>query len=446
MPDSYSKKSDPLNFIQRMVRWLISSKQGIVLGLAFLTLGTAFAGVRAYRRYAVPDGVFKFENSGLSDFHNGGYFPAMAFRDGVNPYSPEACEAYTLTRSSPTYSPVVFMLHLPFTYLRLEIADVVYFAWNWLLIGLLAYFSLTMSKSEFSWGAWVWIFALFVFSRCGHITLFTGYFTAQLVIGTVVAIHFAKTRPVLAGLGMMLASGKPTYIIPLILLMTCRKNYKAVAIGISFCALAAAVGIGWLVSHSSLGEVIDGVKAGQLAFDDDPTEFPVNTWTRLDAVGVVSKVMAWKPDNKVYLAMMCVLLVVPGIAIFRTAGLESNSGATGLTGMIVCLALLVTIYHHSYDSMLIAIAWVGATFFSNRVCPELRRIEHLSLSVLLGIPALNYVATMRFRDAVGVDNQSLVWNVVTSVNGVCLLLALSVVVNAAFRFSRSVRTTSSSAN
>ena len=422
--------------IARSIHWLTNTKPGIVLGLVLLLIGVSFAGVRAYRNYSVPDGSFEFSNSGMSDFHNGGYFPAMAFRDGVNPYSPEACQPYRLTRSAPTYSPIVFMLHVPFTFLPLAVADVVYFAFNLILLGLLAYFALVMSKVEFQWGPWVWILVLFVFSRAGHITLFTGYFTAQLVIGALLAVHFGKTRPALAGLGMLLASGKPTYILPLIILLLCRKNFKAVAIGVVFCGLAAAIGMGWLVSHSSVGEVIDGVKAGQVAFDGDPTEYPVNTWTRLDTVGVISKIMAWKPANKTYLALMLVLLVVPGIAIWRTTGQESNSGATGLTGMIVCLALLITIYHHSYDSLIIAIAWVAVTFFGKQACPELKASEHRMLTVLLGIPALNYLATMRVRDAIGADNQSLIWNAVTSINGICLLIGLLIVLNAAFRFAR----------
>ncbi len=427
-----------------IVRWislLVDTKQGIALGIVFLILGVVFAGSRAYLNYSTPTGIFDFDKTGLSDFHNGGYLPALAFREGVNPYSPEVCAPYKMARSTPPYSPVVFMIHLPFTYMPLAVADVVYTGFNLSLLGLLAAFSLTMSKTKFRWGPWIWIFGLFVFSRAGHISLFTGYFTAQLVVGTIVAVHFAKSRPSISGLGMLIASGKPTYILPLIILMVYRKNFKALVIGILFCSIGAAIGLGWLASHSSLGEVIDGVKAGQTAHDDDPTEHPVNTWTRLDTPGVVAKLVDWKPGNPTYLAMMLVLLIVPGIAIWKTVDHESNSGVTGLTGMILCLALLLTIYHHSYDSLLIAVAWVAVTFFGNQVCTDLNPMERRSLTVLLGIPALNYVATMRFRNAMGVDNQSLIWNVVTSVNGVCLLLSLILVVNAAFRLRRSLNVT-----
>ena len=408
-------------------------KNAWIAALIFVLLGVAFAGVRAYKRYSYPGGTFDFSKSGMSDFHNGALQPSMAFRDGVSPYSPVACEPYSMTRSAPPYSPVLFMIYTPLTYLSLHQADIVFFTINVLLVGLIAYFAFSMSHAKFAWTPWLWVLGMFIFSRPGHITLFTGYFTAQLVIGTLMACHYAKTRPFLAGAGMLLASGKPTYILPLTILMLCRRNFKAVVIGLVFCIIGGLIGVGWLASHSSLQEVIEGVRAGQKAFDDDPTEFPVNTWTRLDTIGMVSKAMAWKPGNHIYLIGMLVMMIVPGIAIYRTSRIESNTGATGISAMILCLAMLVTIYHHSYDCLLVTVMWVGVTFFGRQVCPELKPFERFALTGLLGIPALNYLATLRVREALGADNQSVVWNVVTSINGVCLLIALLILVLAAFR-------------
>lgn len=235
---------------------------------------------------------------------------------------------------------------------------------------------------------------------------------------------------------MLLASGKPTYILPLTILMICRRDFKAVAIGLVLCVVFGAIGVGWLASDSSLAKVIKGVREGQTAFNDDPNEYPVNTWTRLDTVGVVSKIMAWKPDNKTYLAAMLILLIVPGIAVWRISPSESNTGGTGLSAMIVCLALLIAIYHNSYDCLLVIAAWVGVTFFGRNVCPELKPIEQGAVAVLLAIPAVNYFSTLRFRDLFGLDNQSIQWNAITSINGVCLLLTLLILLRVAFRESR----------
>ena len=423
-PDSESAKS--------------SSKSTIlfVLALAFAMFGVGAAGARVYRDYAPVVRDFEFEKTGHFDFHNGGYLPALAFREGVNPYAAEVCELYPVTRPSATYSPSIFMIHYPFSLLPVKAADVVYFLFNAALIGLLGYWSITMSQSKFAWTPWLLIFGMLAFSRPGHMSLYTGYFTAQLVVGTVLALHFAKTKPWLAGIGMVIASGKPTYIIPLIMLLLARKNFKAAIIGVIMCAAVAGAGIGWLASSSDFSTVVEEIKSGQDAFDADENEIPVNTWTRLDSVGVIAKIIDWKPDNKTYLAFMVVLLIIPCWAIWNAAEYESNSGMTGLTGILASVAILVTIYHHSYDCLLVAIPWVGLTFFGKLVCPELKSIERWALSVLLGITAINYASTLKVRSLLSLENQSAIWNVITAVNGVCLFAALIILIVASFRLGR----------
>ena len=64
-----------------------------------------------------------------------------------------------------------------------------------------------------------------------HITLFDGYFTFELVLATFLAIHWADRRPLLAGLALMIASGKPTFLLPLGFLLLARGNYKALLWG-----------------------------------------------------------------------------------------------------------------------------------------------------------------------------------------------------------------------
>ncbi len=290
-----------------------------------------------------------------------------------------------------------------------------------------------MSKAEVGWAAWLAILGLLVVSRPGHISLYTGYFTPILVVGTVMALHFGNRNPWLAGVGMLLASGKPTYLIPLVILMLCRRNYRAVAIGGVLSVTVALGGLAWLATNSSFAEVIDGIRSTQAMHLADENEIPMNTWTRIDLVGSIAKVTAWNPGNPTYLVMMLGLLVLPGIAIWRAVGRESNSGATGLTAMIACVALLITIYHHSYDGLLLAVPWVGITFFGGRVCPELSKIHRFALTVFMGVPAINYASTLKFREAMNLGNQDLIWNVITSINGVCLLLALVLLVVAAFR-------------
>ena len=411
-------------------RWWV-----VALLLLGLVTGIAATGYRTYRQYSMPSDTFDWNNRGHSDFHNGVYFPSLAFREGVNPYSNAIVDRYLISRSSPIYSPVLFIWHAPLSVPILDEADILFFLCNTAMLGLLAWLGIRMANQRYHRGLWILLFAILVYSRPGHVTLFTGYFTVELVIGSIVALHFGSTRPFLSGLGMLLASGKPTYVLPLIVLLLCRRNYRAVAIGLVLCVAGGLIGLSWLAFFSSPMEVVAGINEGRMALHGDATEDPVNTWTRLDTVGVVSKVMGWKPNDFFYLGSMLVMLVVPGWLMFRASVNERNRGATGLTATIACLTILVSIYHHAYDSLLVVVPWIGITFFGSIDRAEMPEWARRTLAVLLAVPLVNYLSTRAFLQKAGLDPQGYVWEAITSANGACLLLALVIVLWSAWIFS-----------
>lgn len=419
------------------LRKVLTGKIGFAFAIIFAVLTISFPAYRAYSRYAAPSPTFEFSNSGMSDFHNGVYFPSKAFAQRINPYASEVCEHFPMARSSPPYSPVVFILHQPFTWLELPSADVAFFAFNLLLVAGLAWCTVHAirkllkpeSRCLLNWIgddrlAATWAFGLIMLSRPGHITLFTGYFTTQLIIGTLMSLHYSRSKPWLAGVGMLLASGKPTYIVPLLILMFFRRDFKAMVIGLMMCAVAAGAGIGWLASSSSVMSVIDGVRQGQVALHADPTEWPVNTWTRLDLMGVVSKIAHLDPSSTHALIGMLLLLAPIGVLIWRVRDHEANLESFGLTASIACLALLVSLYHHSYDALLTLPLLLALLLGGQAIFDWMRNWERVALLMLLTVPVVNYAATLRFREFFKIDNQSAAWNVVTSANGVCLVLGL----------------------
>ena len=429
-----------------LLRKFLTGKTGYVLAILFATLFTCFAGYRAYSRYAVPTPTFDFSKSGMNDFHNGAYFPSKAFANRINPYASDVCDHYPMSRSVPPYSPVVFILYHPFIWLDLPAADIAFFAFNLLLIGGLTWCTVETigrlvkpnSRCLLNWFsdnrlAAIWAFGLIMLSRPGHITMFTGYFTVQLVIGTLMSLHYSRSKPWLAGIGMLLASGKPTYIIPLAILMFFRRDFKALTIGLIMCAVVAAAGIGWLASSSSLTAVIDGVRQGQAAFDADPTELPVFIWTRLDAMGVIAKINQLNPSGIQYLVAMLIMLLPIGASIWRVCDQETNQESFGLTATITCLALLVSIYHHSYDALLVLPVWLALLMGGQPLFHWLRNWERWALFGLLTIPVVNYAATLRFRELFQIDNLSITWNVLTSLNGVCLIIALLILMVVSLR-------------
>ena len=195
-----------------LLKRTLTGRVGFALAIVFAVMTVAFPAYRAYSRYATPSTDFQFSNSGMSDFHNGAYFTSKAFAQRINPYAFEVRDHFPIARSSPPYSPVVFILYQPFTWLALPAADIAFFAFNVLLIAGLAWCTVhtirKLVKPEnqclLNWVgddrlAAIWAFGLIVLSRPGHITLFTGYFTMQLIIGTLISLHYARSKPWLAG-------------------------------------------------------------------------------------------------------------------------------------------------------------------------------------------------------------------------------------------------------
>ncbi len=412
--------------------------KGTVGTLLVLCIVLVFAtAYRTYHDYSVPSNTFDWSKRGHSDFHYGTYLPATAFRKGVNPYAPEVMEKYPVASPSRPCPPITFILHLPFTFVDMETADVIFFVYNTSLLFLLSFVAVVLGYGRFHMGWWLFVSSLLLVSRPGHISLFTGYYTLELVMGVLLALHFGKNRPWLSAVGMLLASVKPTYILPLILLMIARKNFRAVILGLALCTIAGVGGLAWLAKDSSFMEVVQGISAGQEAFHADETEFPVNTWTRVDLLGMFAKFVDWIPSDKVYLASMFVIALIPCIAIWRVAERENDSSVLGNSSMLALLTLLLSIYHHSYDCLLIAVPWIGVSFFPGRVLPGVGARTKWLLAGLLTVPMVNYASTQSARNLLGLEQSSLIWQVVTVINGVSLFLALLIVMAIVFRQAQS---------
>lgn len=375
----------------------------------------------------------------MSDFYTLFNY-SKAFRDGVNPYSTEVMqhEEYIVPRSAAPFSPFAFVSYLPLTVMPLKMASIVFFVINWLLLGVLAFCCIKMGMIRFDWGLLIWIHGFLVLSRPGHMTLFTGYFTVLVALGVVVALHFSKTdKPWLAGIGFLFASVKPTYAIPLTILMLARRDFRAAAWGVGLTSLFAIGGFFWLASHSDFASVVSGIESGQQAFHDDATEEPFNTWTRIDVAGLAAKVTKRVPGTVEYLITMVPLLVVPCVALWKIGAFEKesryDSGAGGLSALIVVLTVLLSIYHHSYDCLVMVVSMIALLLSAHRYYPEWPRLVTIGTGFLMLIPMLNYLSTRAARNALGFEQSDLTWQLITMINGLVLITALIIAIHFAFK-------------
>lgn len=395
------------------------------VAVVIFVVGVVLTGWRIQASYQTP-GPFDPTRQGYCDFHNGVYFPALAFRQGVSPYSEAYVARYPVERSIPFYSPLILALHAPLTWLPLPVAEAVYFVISLGLLLCIAYLSVAWAcrGAGFSmrWD-WFWVAACALqLTRGGQQTLFTGYFTFELILAALVAVHYGQTRPWRSVLGLVLISAKPTYVLPIAGLMLFRGNFKAVAFaGMIALALALAC-FGWLAQSQSVSEMIADIQNSQEVHRGDAYELPVNTWTRLDLLAIVAKWTHWAPGDEMHLVWMIVLLIPPALvlAVYHRRNCDTGE-VTGLSGAIVLLTSLIVVFHQVYDAMLmlpvIVALWIGC----QTPWASLSRCSQRVIAFCLLLPALNYASSLMFLDRFRIDG--IAKDVLTSLNSVGLFIA-----------------------
>ncbi|QDT09202.1 glycosyltransferase family 87 protein [Planctomycetes bacterium K23_9] len=402
-----------------------------IIGLLLIAFSVALGGYRAITKYQVP-GPFSHDNAGFCDFHNGLYFPTAALIEGISPYGEVYATTYPVDRQVPFFSPGFFAMHAPLAILPLRIAEVAYFVLIVLTALAIGFFVASMVGRYRRWDLILMITGLLLLSRGGQSTLYVGYFTMEIVLATLLAIHWAPRRPWLAALALVIVSAKPTYILPLGFLMLARGNYKALAIGAVLSLVAAGIPFAWLAAHASEGNLITGV--WEIAEDIRATqdvhmlvadEMPVNTWTRIDLPAIVAKWMQADPSQAKLVGIMFFVLALPMVVLFRRNKAGVDDGAAGLTGLLILSAFLASIYHQSYDAMVLIAPLVGILIGSPAIWRRAeghKRWKLLTIAGLIVLPLYSFYST---RILLGrADPAPVVLRVLTSVSGVSVAVLM----------------------
>jgi len=325
------------------------------LGIVAAIAGTAFRIVKQYHE----GGLYDAKHGGMADFHNGAYHSALAIRDGVSPYGNDFAKKYPVAKPNPAFSPSILALHIPIAMLPQRIADLLYFILSIVLLGWIAWLATIESipdpiRSPNLRGFLFPFLCFFILaSRGGHTTLLNGYFTPIIVLGIQLALQFCNRRPWLAGFGYFLASGKPTFAIPLLIVMFARGNYRALSIGVLLGAIGGLLPLCWLAWNLGWGELVSSITDGQKLHMADPRELPINTWTRIDLSAIAAKWSETNPSEILQVVAMIPMIAIPAWALHRRRRSGDTEGTISLSGSIALLALLVTLYHHVYDALIL---------------------------------------------------------------------------------------------
>jgi hypothetical protein len=390
---------------------------------------------------AVADDPHK-QSWAMADFRDAVYYPTVALLEGNNPYDVAAYrERYPAGHLFPLYSPFVLLLHLPFGALPLEIATSVYYLWMLAMVLALAVVTLRVCNLSPTTSRVFGLAALILLSRPGHWNLVNGNVSFQAALMSIAALHLARTHPNLAGLALGLATAKPTFGVPLGLLMLARRDYRAVAVGICV-ATAGTVAGSAILAHAAGGwtALADTIVRDYLTAPSLPgIPNVLRDWTRIDAPAVIAQLSGQVPPTWFSAMIGAACLAAAGLYLRRLP--KAGEGADGLSGAVVVLATLSSVYHLAYDAVLLFVPLVALIVRKRQPWSVLSLPHRTSLIALVSFPLLNYVAT---SEALSVfQMRGMVRAIVCASSGLAILAALAVCLTIGHRTGSAKRPTAS---
>jgi hypothetical protein len=301
----------------------------------------------------------------LRDFRDGIYYAVVALLRGDNPYDAvHYLATYPVEQAYSPYAPGFLTLHLPFALLPFEAAQVAYFISLCGLALLLAHVAWTNASGHVSMAASLVLATMLVLSRPGSWGLGLGQFALQFGIGTALALCLARRRPWLAACGCAVTLLKPTYGVPLSLLLLSIGQTRVWLLGVAIAALLSLLpGLAVLRAAGGSAALLESVRTSFASFANDPTASAASGPERIDIVGLAGYALSRNPPAALE-ALLTLSILLVGVWSFRRLVLDAGGSVAPLALVIACLTLLLCTYHQTYDLPLILVpltAWVLAT-------------------------------------------------------------------------------------
>jgi Glycosyltransferase family 87 len=411
---------------RRLPRWLLT-----------LLAVVAFAGAAAW----VTDSTWANITPGRqdvgfqTDFRDAVFYPVVAFVDGVNPYDPDAYyAAYPVGQEFPLYSPIHLVVHLPLAPFSLEDARAGYFGLNLALVLALAAVSLRLAGSR---GEWSHVFALgtlLILSGPGKMDLRTGEPTLLIVLACYLAMAARTAQRGRTAAGVAVALSKPTFGIPLAIVLLCRRRVRATLIGIGAAvAISAVAAIPLAQSAGGIGSLVDSLRT-DLDVTSLSLQSRIGTPLRIDGVNALARATGLRPSGSVALAFGLLLLAVGALAIWRLHSHDPDHDRAELMVTLSMLVILVPIFRVGYDLLLLT--WPILLLLRRRppdaIWPGRLRVV---VVILLLVPMVDPLGWSFVGEAIGRHGVAAHLLGSTAL-GLCLLAAFAICCLLAFRPAR----------
>lgn len=387
-----------------------------LLQIALPSLGIAMA---VFRLSDISESGFLHADWAFQDFLSVIYYPTVAVLAGENPYNLlEFVNNYPVVFAFPLYLPATFLVHLPFGLFPPSAAILVYFLVALALCVMLAIVSLRATGHTASVGAVLTVLGLILISRPGHSNLLLGQTALQFTLAAYLIVYGSNRPNWILACGLAFCAIKPTFGIPLALLLLSRAKIRVVKYAIAI-SLAINVPIVFVLAQHE-GGLLPFIREGLLnlqGWGGSIYVIPATSPTLVDAGSLVGRFLGRPLGIPGQSAVFLLALAVAAIA-WRRGARPAAPAVRQLSLGIVLMAVLLCIYHQVYDLIVLTapfVAMVGRRFpasFYTRF--------HFPLSLLLlCFLGLHYLggASIIGRFEAG----SLTWLLLASANGIALL-------------------------
>ena len=393
----------------------------LLLACALFVLALAFAVARV--GFLTEAGGIRLGASwAMTDFYKAAYHPVRAVLQGQTPYDRDSTLA--------PYAPTQLLVHLPFALPSPRPAAITYFLFTAALTLVLALLALRLAGVESEPARVIGLAAAILLSRPGHWTLLLGQVSILLTVLTYVALIHARTRPTLAVWALSGVLLKPTYGVPIALLLWAWGRRKTAALGVGLAALVNLPLVAILAAtEGGLGELIEAVLQGYRKWQEMPDVNPATSNTRTDAASLISHFVG-APLSNVEQALLALGILLLAVPVLRLLAKHPTRQADALAVGIVCLTTSLVGFHRGYDLVLLTAPFVAAAV------PGSLAIGHRGLRLVIlawySILALNWIATESVLQRWQPSGSMLL--LVTSVNGLCLFALLFTYLGLAIRY------------
>jgi hypothetical protein len=219
-----------------------------------------------------------------------------------------------------------------------------------------------------------------------------------------------------SGLALAVSLFKPTFGVPLALLMLVRGDSRAVLAGVGFAAILNGPPLLVLVHRAGswtgfTDDLVRSQQAWQGVVD------PATQVYGVDAPGLVSRLLGSRLPAVGYLAVAFAVLGAAAAAL-RALARAADRQVSHLSAAIICLGILLSVHHHAYDLVLL-VAPVVALTRSSLPATFLRPWRRRTLLILFLILGANYITTLSILRHL--ERYHAAWLVLASLNGGVLL-------------------------